>query len=85
MANISEHQAELEWESHTRKYSRVNFFVRRHTISVNNFLKGPSKCVIPEVGRGFSIMVFHFFKFRGTEIRVFVLYLREEVVYILLL
>ena len=45
MHHITEHNTKQEWERYYGKKSRVYFFISWHTISVNNFLKRPSKFI----------------------------------------
>lgn len=38
MTNISKHYAKKKRKRHNSKKTRVNFFIPRHTISIDNFL-----------------------------------------------
>jgi hypothetical protein len=57
MTHITEHDTEQEGESHTGKYSRVNFLVHGNTISVNDFLEGPCELISFKVSRRLDSMV----------------------------
>lgn len=57
MPHITKHDSEFKGEGNTGEDSRVNFFVRRNTVSIYNFLEGPDKLINSEERGRFSIMV----------------------------
>ena len=63
MENITEHHPEKEWESHSCVDSRVDFFVKWNTISINDFLEGPHKIIGFYVGRPAILVLIEFLNF----------------------
>ena len=51
MHYIAKHDTKQEWEGDNRKYGRIDFFVQRNTISINNLLERPSKLIGFNIGR----------------------------------
>ena len=59
MTHVTEHHSEQERERHDIKQRRVDFFVTRDSVSVNDFLERSNKLVCPEESWWSKIMFFH--------------------------
>ena len=66
MTEVSEHQAEHEWECYNVKWSWVDFFVVGHTIRIDNLLEWPCEIVGLDEGRRHDTLNLNLLKLRTS-------------------
>jgi hypothetical protein len=74
MADISEHDAEQERESHYREHGWIDFLVVRYAISVDNLLEHPCDIIVSEQSRRLDTMLMDHLHLGSLDVSVPVLH-----------
>ena len=69
MTHITKHNTKHEWKSDTSENSRIDFFVIRETISVNNLLESTCELICLKIGGRSNRVIVESFNVSGWEIR----------------